>query len=1133
MTTNGSHIAPCTMSHLNHANIVPAIEQIIRIAYSGVRLSVRIELRADSHPNLLPYNAIFAKCTTNDTLIQESTMTKEAESTWWESTQSITISTEIPSFKLSILSRYPGHDDHFLAQTEFQTLSWISKLVAKDHCSPQVFTQLDDSVLNIGIQGAVAPSELSSNPSSADESSLFDLSTTNGQSEPDHSSNNLIASPALLNQYGSQLAQRFERFGHEDDLQNAISALDRAASFASDYDPDKPYVLTNLCAALLSRFELLKDSRDLDEAVKLGSDAATLADGDGDNQSGIFYNLSNCYAARSEFHGNLDDLNSAISAAKLAVSASTEGSPQKPNSLYTLAVRLHQRFERLRDLDDLESALETGRRAFSLAAEGSTVKFMALDIVASSLLRRSQCLKTSDDLEESITEQKKALDLMPEGFPQRSIYLQNLCVSLQARFDEFGEPADLDEAIVKGTDAVNAAPSSSPGKLKDLTTLSGCYYHRFELNGDLNDLTETISLLKSALSYTPDGHIQKPAILLGLCAHLHHRFHKTKDANDLDEAVSAGRRAVACNPDSYKVKALSLSYLGSALQGCFQVYGRVDDLEESITCGRKSLSYIPDGDGLKSITQLRLSTAVAVRSDYLKNPLDAKEATSLCKSAALAPTGELSTRMDAAWQWAKLCRTVDFPSALDAYKVALDLVPRVAWTGKSIAARYRQLADFGPAVNEAVEWAIHWDEPDTALEWLEMGRAIVWGQLHNLRSPVDSLSDAHPDLARRLSQVGDALEKATSRNVDTEHFKEFTMEERAKEHRRLATEWDSLVETVRARPGFEDFLGPKRLATLKSAAKLGPVVLLNTFETRCDALVLIPGLDNVMHIPLEDFSYNRAKILQERLNKSLSALGVRTRQSEPVPCGTSGKNVFMDVLKELWTCVVKPVLDGLAFSPCDTTNPPRLWWCPTGPMAFLPIHAAGDYRTNEPGTKISDYVVSSYTPTVTILLDKLKKTRTFKGLLAISQPNTPDLSPLPGTEGELRKIEERANGVLVKCLRGEEATPDKVLDGMSICNWVHMACHATQRKANPLESTFRLHPTDHPHAPANDGHLPLSRVITKSFPDADFAYLSACQTATGDESLSEEAVHLCSGNAYGWISKCCCDIVVDQGCRCA
>jgi len=41
--------------------------------------------------------------------------------------------------------------------------------------------------------------------------------------------------------------------------------------------------------------------------------------------------------------------------------------------------------------------------------------------------------------------------------------------------------------------------------------------------------------------------------------------------------------------------------------------------------------------------------------------------------------------------------------------------------------------------------------------------------------------------------------------------------------------------------------------------------------------------------------------------------------------------------------------------------------------------------------------------------------------------------------------------------------------------------------------------------------LELSAIITKSFPHADFAFLSACQTATGYEKLSEEAVHLAAG----------------------
>ncbi|KAK0502206.1 CHAT domain-containing protein [Armillaria luteobubalina] len=933
----------------------------------------------------------------DDIIIQELMMIKEAESPCWNLMETIEI---LMSFASSLM---------------FDKCEGWSQVIGK--------LDNDDPALELAFRTIAIPSEHSSNPSSDNENSLFVLPTTNSQSEPHLSSNDLIISCALLNNRGVQLLEHFEQFSHEDNLQNAISALDHSVSFTLVSDPGKSDLLSNLCAAFLGHFKLLRGSRNLDQAVKFGNNVVSLADGDGDDQAPIFYNLSNCYAVCSALQGNQDDLNSAILTAELAVSASAEGSPQKPSSLYTLTVRLAQRFEELGELDDIESAIKMGCLAFSLAAEGDQLKSMALDMVA-----------------------------IP---------------SLQARFAEYGNPADLDEAIIRGMDALNAVPGRSPDKPVMLVTLSNCHYSHFELNGDLNDLTEAISLLQNALSHVPDRHVNKPVILYNLCNRLNYRFRSTQDANDLDKAVSAGRRAVACNPDNHSVRATSLGLLTSSLQTCFQVHKHADDLEESITCGRKSLSYIPDDDLSRSVALLHLATSVALRFDHFQNPLDAKEAISLSKSAVHAPADNLSTRLKAARQWARLCRNLDFPSALEAYKVVVNLVPQVAWT--------RQ-------INEAVEWVIHCDEADTALEWLEMGWAIVWGQLHNLRSPVDFVSDAHPDLTERLSEVAVALEKATSQYVDTEYFKESTMEDIAKEHRRLATEWDSLVERVRALPGFEDPLGPKKLATLKNAAKLGPVVILNTFHMKCDALVLIPGLDNVVRISLEDFSHQKAKILQKRLNKLLSALGVRTQASQPV-YSTLDKDVFMNVLKELWTCVMKPVLDSLAFS--------------ASPLAFLPIHAAGDYRTNEPGTKLSDYVVSSYTPTLTILLDKLEKTRRFKGLLAISQPNTPGLLCLLGTTGELQKIEKRVNRVHVEYLRGEEAMPDKVLDGMSACNWVHMACHAMQEKAKPLDSTFHLHHSSNYH--------------DESFPDADFAYLSACQTATGDESLSEESVHLAAG----------------------
>jgi CHAT domain-containing protein len=183
-------------------------------------------------------------------------------------------------------------------------------------------------------------------------------------------------------------------------------------------------------------------------------------------------------------------------------------------------------------------------------------------------------------------------------------------------------------------------------------------------------------------------------------------------------------------------------------------------------------------------------------------------------------------------------------------------------------------------------------------------------------------------------------------------------------------------------------------------------------------------------------------------------------------------------------------------------DPPRIWWSTTGPLTFLPIHAAGLYNTREAGFKISDFVVSSYTPTLTALLVEPRiAMRTFQGLLAVSQPGTPGLSRLPNAEKELTQIKRLCSSLDVHSLLGDLATTESVVQGMELHSWVHLACHAVQDAFEPTRSAFCL----------QNGHLTLSKIITKSFPHADFAFLSACQTATGDEKLSEEAVHLAAG----------------------
>lgn len=124
-------------------------------------------------------------------------------------------------------------------------------------------------------------------------------------------------------------------------------------------------------------------------------------------------------------------------------------------------------------------------------------------------------------------------------------------------------------------------------------------------------------------------------------------------------------------------------------------------------------------------------------------------------------------------------------------------------------------------------------------------------------------------------------------------------------------------------------------------------------------------------------------------------------------------------------------------------------------------------------------------------------------LLAISQSDTPGYSRLPGTVAEVQAIKTgvKSSDVRFSWLNGEKATVEAVLRGMEDHSWCHFACHGVQHPADPTKSAFALH----------DGPLDLKTIMSKSFKSAEIAFLSACQTATGDEKRPEEAVHLAAG----------------------
>jgi CHAT domain-containing protein len=122
-------------------------------------------------------------------------------------------------------------------------------------------------------------------------------------------------------------------------------------------------------------------------------------------------------------------------------------------------------------------------------------------------------------------------------------------------------------------------------------------------------------------------------------------------------------------------------------------------------------------------------------------------------------------------------------------------------------------------------------------------------------------------------------------------------------------------------------------------------------------------------------------------------------------------------------------------------------------------------------------------------------------LLSVIQASAPGTSYIPNTEKELDCIRKRVIDQNHVILEGTKGTKKQVMKEMEACGWLHLACHGIQKPQEPTKSALIL----------QDGHLTLEEIIRLNLPNAEFAFLSACQTTTGDEKLSEEAVHIAGG----------------------
>jgi CHAT domain-containing protein len=196
------------------------------------------------------------------------------------------------------------------------------------------------------------------------------------------------------------------------------------------------------------------------------------------------------------------------------------------------------------------------------------------------------------------------------------------------------------------------------------------------------------------------------------------------------------------------------------------------------------------------------------------------------------------------------------------------------------------------------------------------------------------------------------------------------------------------------------------------------------------------------------------------------------------------------MLTWLWTAVVAPVLAEIRPGPGH-----RVWWCPTGPLTLLPLHAA----TSPDGRESAmDRVVSSYTPTVRALAESDgPETRVpADSILTVIQRDTPGMVPLPNAVRERDTLRELTGGQLTE-LDGNRATRAAVAARVADHRVAHFSCHGLQNVRDPSRSGLALH----------DGFLTVADLRAGAPAlGGDFAFLSACRTAAGGVRLLDEAL---------------------------
>jgi hypothetical protein len=373
----------------------------------------------------------------------------------------------------------------------------------------------------------------------------------------------------------------------------------------------------------------------------------------------------------------------------------------------------------------------------------------------------------------------------------------------------------------------------------------------------------------------------------------------------LNRSIQVCEEAVKLTPDGHPDKPGWFNSLGNSLLGRFEHLGDVADLNRSIQVKEEAVKLTPDGHPDKPGRFNTLGNSLVRKFDRLQ------DAISCYSTAATSNTGSSEVLFRCARLWILHAQSHAVDQVFDSCVAAMNLVPQLAWLGASIGDRYHQINAAGTVARKAAAVAISDAKYELAVEWLEQGRSVVWNQLLQLRSPMDDLQIAQPELASELRSLSLQLEGSTVIRTTLDHAHD-PRDAPPVDYHLLAHKRETLLQDIRRHKGFERFLLHKTISELRPAVTEGPIVLLNWDTQRVDALILRPASDDILPVPLlgpapkgmqhqpRNESNDDDQIMRDLLDRP---------QALDVPPPGGGRSE--PKLSEIWHRIVHPILNAL------------------------------------------------------------------------------------------------------------------------------------------------------------------------------------------------------------------------------